>query len=343
MRQTARQLMMLALSIGLGGSLEAQPGGNRPPKGGGNTMIAAPTGVSVSSDATALTVSWGNVANAGGYEVNRREGGTVVVTLASGVPGTPYSGPLPMQGTAYEYQVVAFGGKNKAASQWVAYTVPLSTPSTTSGVPVTEPRPGRPGARPTPTIIPAGPTSLTAASSIPGEIVLVWKAVTNATAYRITRTSNAPEVEQTLAEKGVAQFWSEGGLVNFTHAPADERWVHTYKVFALFGGTLSTPSPAATASSAPFVQPTGLKYSAVPSVARPGTLNVTVSWNAVPNAARYTITGTGFTGQASMTTTSTSVMFPNLAPRTTFTGVCLSTVYPFLTMTQGAPCIDIKL
>lgn len=304
--------------------------------------VAAPIGVTVSSNATALMVSWTNVANAGSYRVDRREG-TAATTLAT-LPGAPYSGPLPIQGTRYEYQVVSIGkGRNNtAASQWVAYTVPITTTSPT-GVIVMEPRPGGPGGTITPILVPAGPTSLTASSSIPGEIVLVWKEVTNATAYRITRSSNAPEVEQTLVEKGVAQFWSEGGLFNFTHAPADERWVHTYKVHALVSGTLSTPSPAATASSAPFVQPTGLKYSATPSTTKLGTLNVTVSWNAVPNANRYILTGTGFTGQASFTTTNTSVVFPGLPPRTTFSGICVSTGYPFLTMTQGAPCIDIKL
>ncbi len=343
MRQTMRQSMMLVFAIGLATSLEAQPGG-RPPKGGNNTLVAAPTGVAVTSNASALTVSWTNVANASGYQVNRREGGSLLVTLASGLPSAPYAGALPPPGAVYEYQVVAFSGKNKAASPWVAYTVPASVPTPgTPGVIVVEPRPGT-GGTITPIVVPAGPAYLNVGSAIPGQIWLNWKVVPNATAYRIMRSSNAPEAERAIKEISAASQLPEAGYYAGGDAPVDNRFTFTYKVIALFGTTASTPSPSASASSAPFVQPTGLTYSAVPSVTKLGTLNVTVSWNAVANAEKYTVSGTGFTGQAFTQASSTSLMFPGLPPRTTFTGICVSTVYPFsVTTTTGAPCIDVKL
>ena len=146
--------------------------------------VAAPTGVAVTSDASALTVSWNNMTNAVSYVVNRRSPQQALATVSS----SPFSGALPQPGVSYEYQVVSVGeGKNNtAASPWVGYTVPNST---SSGTVVTEPRPPRSPLTP----IPAGPSSLSAASAIPGQIQLRWNEVANATGYRVMRSSNAPE------------------------------------------------------------------------------------------------------------------------------------------------------
>jgi hypothetical protein len=221
----------------------------------------------------------------------------------------------------------------------------MTTPTTT-GVILTEPKPTT--GTITPTIVPAGPTSLTAGSNIPGQIYLQWKEVANATGYRVTRSSNVPEAERTLTNLAATSQLAEGGLWYYTDAPVDITPTYSYKVYALFasstGTTVSSPSPVALAASAPFWQPTGLKYTAVPSTTKLGTLNVTISWNAVQNAEKYSLTGMAAAGQDPVITPATSYLFRDLPTKTTYAGVCVSTIYPYgVGMTQNRPCIDIKL
>lgn len=321
MKRIKRCALVVALSAACPALLPAQ-------------RVAAPTGVTVTCDATALNVSWNNMANVGSYTVNRR---SPEQALASGIPSSPYVGAAPQAGVAYEYQVVSVGkGKNNTAgSVWVGCMVPTS--STSTGVIVTEPRPTG-----TITVIPAGPTSLSAGSNIPGQIWMTWKEVANATAYRVTRSSTAPEPEAKIAEYSNTSQLAEGGIWSHNDAPVDLRWTYSYKVYALFGTTVSTPSPTASAKSIAVIQPTGLKYGVTLS-STAGKVNVTLSWNAVPNVAMYAITGTDFMGMPTITTTSTSYTLPNVPASYTYR-VCVGAVYPYsIGEPSTAPCIDIKL
>jgi fibronectin type 3 domain-containing protein len=295
--------------------------------------VAAPTGVAVTSNATALTVSWNNMTNAGSYVVNRRspEQPLGAVTVS------PYSGALPQAGVSYEYQVVSVGkGKNNtAASGWVGYMVPSST---SPGVIVTEPRP-TPGQI---TPVPAGPSYLNAGSGIPGQISLTWKEVPNATAYRVMRSSTAPEPEAKIAEYTSTSQLAEGGMWSHTDAPVDLRWTYSYKVYAMIGTTISTPSPVASAKSIAVVQPTGLRY-AVTLIPTPGRVNVTLTWTGVPNVATYVITGADVIGMPTITTTGTSFTL-NSVPASHTYRVCVGAVYPYSIGEPGtAPCVDVKL
>jgi hypothetical protein len=303
--------------------------------------VAAPTGVSVACTNAQFTVSWNNMANVGLYTVNQREG-TTVRTMAS-QPASPYTtSPCPTPGTAYEYQVVSIGkgAKNTAASAWVAYTVPIPVPTTTGTVIPLDPT----APRTPPTVVPVGPTSLTAGSTIPGQINLGWREVANATGYRVTRSSDAPQSEAQIAQYASTDQLAEGGFWYHKDAPVDERWTFTYKVYALFGTTVSTPSPPASAKSIAVIQPTGLKYGVtiLPGAA-PGMVTVTLSWTGVPNVDRYIITGIAFTGGAFAYTKSTSYTLNNVPASHTYP-VCVGAIYPFDVQNQStAPCIDVKL
>jgi len=297
--------------------------------------VAAPTGVTVTSDASALTVSWNNMANVVSYTVNRRSPEQALGTAAA----SPYSGALPQAGVFYEYQVVSVGqGKNNiAASQWVAYTVPNAP---TQGVIVTEPRPPRGTITP----IPAGPSSLTARSGIPGVIQLTCREVAGATGYRILRSSTAPEVEARIAELSSTSQLAEGGMWSHTDAPVDLRWTYSYKVYALFGSTLSTPSPVATTQSMPVVHPTDLRYT-VTLTPTPGVVNVTLSWSGVPNVVHYVVLGSFLTAAGypnGFTTTSTSYTRSNVMAGGTGQ-VCVAAVYQHAGDESTAPCIEVKL
>jgi hypothetical protein len=171
---------------------------------------------------------------------------------------------------------------------------------------------------------------------------MTWKEVANATAYRVTRSSTAPEPEAKIAEYSNTSQLAEGGIWSHNDAPVDLRWTYSYKVYALFGTTVSTPSPTASAKSIAVIQPTGLKYGVTLS-STAGKVNVTLSWNAVPNVAMYAITGTDFMGMPTITTTSTSYTLPNVPASYTYR-VCVGAVYPYsIGEPSTAPCIDIKL
>jgi len=297
--------------------------------------VAAPTGVTVTSDASSLTVSWNNMTNAVSYVVNRRSPQEALATVAS----SPYSGALPQAGVFYEYQVVSVGqGKNNtAASPWVGYTVPNAA---TPGVIITEPRPPRGTVTP----IPPGPSSLTARSGIPGQIQLTWREVAGATGYRILRSSTAPEVEAKIAEYASTSQLAEGGMWSHTDAPVDLRWTYSYKVFALFGTTLSTPSPVATAQSMPVVHPSGLRYT-IALTQSPGRVNITLSWTGVPNVLHYVIFGrlVEISGSRELTTTNTSYTVSNVMAGGTYR-VCVAAVYPnSIGEPETAPCTDVNL
>ncbi len=304
------------------------------PAAGRAQRVAAPTGVAVTSSATGLNVSWNNMANASSYVIRRRSPEQDLGTATA----SPYTGALPQAGVSYEYQVVSVGkGKsNTAASGWVGYMVPSSPIS--PGVIITEPKP------PTGTItpIPAGPSTLTAGSNIPGQIWLSWREVPNATLYRVTRSSTAPEAEAKLIEYSNTSQLAEGGIWGHTDWPVDDRWTYTYKVFAVVGGVVSTPSPAASAKSIAVIQPTGLKY-ALALTPSPGKVNVTLSWNPVANVVGYAITGADFIGMPTITTTSTSYMLSNVPAGHTYR-VCVGALYEHSVGSPStAPCIDIKL
>jgi hypothetical protein len=320
MKRTKWTYVALALAAGSPTLLPAQ-------------RVAAPTGVTVTSNATALTVSWNNMAKVGSYVVNRRSPQQTLGTVAS----SPYTGPLPQAGVAYEYQVVSVGnGKNNtAASAWVGYMVPVSPTST--GVILAEPKPTG-----TVTVIPAGPSTLSAGSNIPGQIWVTWREVANASGYRVTRSSTAPEPEAKIAEYASGSQLAEGGIWGHTDAPVDLRWTYSYKVYALFGTTVSTPSPVASAKSKAVVQPTGLKYGVTLSPTA-GRVNVALSWTGVPDVASYVITGADFIGMPTITTTGTSYTLSNVPASHTYR-VCVGAVYPYSIGDPGtAPCIDIKL
>ena len=314
-------LLVLSLLTGVIGTLTGQ----RQPRGGGS-KLPAPSGVTVSSNATALTVSWTNVTGATQYTVNRQEGGSIVA-LASGLAGSPYTGPLPNAGVAYQYQVVAMqitnGKVNTAPSEWVTYTVPYVVPPSGTGTIITEPRPVG-----TPTIVPAGPASLTTGSTIPGQIHLTWSAVTNATGYRVTR-STATAAEAVIGETPVGQYY-------YNNAPVAFDVVYSYRVYALFasstGVTVSTPSPVASLTSTPFVQAEGLKVRPNASTT-PGHADVTFSWigkAGIEKVEKFVVWNQA-TGAVLGYPTVKTLIQPDVPSGPTYTtySACVAAIYPY--------------
>lgn len=206
---------------------------------------------------------------------------------------------------------------------------------------------GRPSKAPKrlPNAVPAGPAWLTAGSTIPGQIWLSFSWVPNAQRYRVTR-SRSRDVggpERTIYEGEAEAFGHEDPAGTYHDAPVDLVGRYWYKVYAIFGGPagtiVSTPSPTASAQSAPFLQPSHLRASTAHSPVK-GMTNVTLTWSVVPNAEKYRIT---VEGRSQPYETSATSLLVASVPAGQQYRMCVGTVYPYnLSQDASATCTGVK-
>jgi hypothetical protein len=203
----------------------------------------------------------------------------------------------------------------------------------------------------TPTLILAGPSWLSAAGFIPTRLILKWRAVPNAAAYQIWRSSTY-EPRRMISEGAVANFHSEmetGDLWTLDY-PVDMTSTYTYQVIAVFVDgagtrTMSTPSPTASAKSPPYEAPTNFKYTVGLIPNRPGELAITFSWTPIPNAGGYVISLTGQRGTPSLPSTTVqktpwTVVMP---PKGRYNACIVTQYYPGIMDPNVRTCIDMKL
>ncbi len=209
--------------------------------------------------------------------------------------------------------------------------------------------------RGTPTIIPAGPTWISAGSDYPTDFVIKWTAVANASTYRLWRWNDAGEnkfFRQEVAA-GLLNSPTEPGYARYTdNLRIDVNSAYSYQVEAIFydaagQATVSLPSPVGTARSVPYLAPANLRYTTTPSPG-PGAFALTLSFDPVVAAAYYRFTGTT-TSRGSILTLKPANVGPgsiliDANPATSFPPsynllriplyahetytLCLSTVYP---------------
>jgi hypothetical protein len=314
----------------LGGAAEAVA-----QRGAAKHDVAPPTGITFTPGSTTLTIGWTAGTGAAKYAVLRRQG-TVQQQLAE-VTTTSYSGPLPQQGVAYEYQVVSIGKIAQAPSAWIAYTVPAAVTA------VLMPPPSG-TITPMPATAIAGPSQFSAYSPGPASIRLTWSPVAGASGYLI-RKMVVGVGNETLV-RGTIPTTPENGVISFVEVPVNYNTLYSYRVFALIpsgSGTIeSGPSPIATAQSLPFVQVSGLTWTARPSTTVLGRLDATLTWSPLQNVQSYLLTNSG--GGIEGETVSTSFVFKNFIPNQTNWTVCVGARYAYnVTQTNTAPCVVIKL
>lgn len=335
MSRTAGWMLTGMLLAGL-----ATPGAAQ--RGGPKASQPAPLPVAVNTVTPGVVlVTWPVVQKAVAYEVARCETSACTFTtyprISSGQP-LEYRDNLTASGT-WLYRVTAFSSRGlPLAEGQVAYVYTMPTA-------VLMPAPS---GTITP-MAPAGPSSLTAASHIPGQVEITWPPVPNATSYRILRSSSGGEPETQIMHRNALDRDLRNGLFFFVNGPVDFRWTYTYKVQAVFttatGSITSSSSPAASARSLPFVQVSGLTFTAVPSVTSPGRLDVTIKWNAVTNVDHYIVRDNIRAEPFEMHPSATGYLSPGHQVGTTWPNiVCVGAVYPFdVREASTEPCIEIKL
>lgn len=334
MSRTAGWLLTGLLLAGLATPVAAQRGGSK-------ASQPAPLPVAVNTVTPGVVlVTWLVVQKAVAYEVARCETSACTFTtfprISSGQP-LEYRDNLTASGT-WLYRVTAFSSRGlPLAEGQVAYVYTMPTavlmPAPTGTI--------------TP-MAPAGPSSLTAASYIPGQIEITWSPVPNATSYRILRASSGGEPEQQILHRNALDRDLRNGLYFFVNGPVDFRWTYTYRVQAVFpsatGSITSAASPAASAKSVPFVQVSGLRYTAVPSTTSPGRVDVTVHWDPVKHVLGYYYWDEILAAPILATFPTTSNFLPGFQPGGPSTRVCVGAVYYFdIRQESTMPCIEIKI
>ncbi len=191
-----------------------------------NTPPPSPPPAPATLSATAVStsqvdLSWSAVTEATGYRVERSTDTATWNPIASPAAGvTSYSDTGLAASTPYSYRVVATNGEGDSPPSPVA--------SATTNTPP-----------PTP---PPAPASLTATAVSASRVDLSWSAVTEATGYRVERSTNTTTWSPVATTAAGVTSYSDTGLAAST--------TYSYRVVATGDGGDSAPSPVASATTA---------------------------------------------------------------------------------------------
>ncbi|MGI8519613.1 MAG: DUF4082 domain-containing protein [Actinomycetota bacterium] len=269
-----------------------------------NTPPPSPPPAPATLTATAVStsqvdLSWSGVAEATGYRVERSTDTTIwnpVATTAAGV--TSYSDTGLAASTTYSYRVVATGDGGDSPPSPVA--------SATTDTPPPSP--------------PPAPATLTATAVSASRVDLSWSAVTEATGYRVERSTNATTWNPVATTAAGVTSYSDTGLAAST--------TYSYRVVATGDGGDSPSSPVASATTdappdtTPPTAPSGLKAASAKA-------KVNLSWSASTDAGgsglaqyivwRSTSGASGpFTSVATVVFTSTSYSDTTLSSKVSY-------------------------
>lgn len=140
---------------------------------GGGATLAIPTGLAATKNGSSIRVSWNSVSGATAYNVGWSQDDNNWYYLAKGISSTIYTDSSPEIGYNY-YMVQAINGAIK--SNW-SNTVVCNY---TSG--------GGGGSKPD---APTGVTTINNGSALIPEIYISWNSVSEATSYKVFRSSSA--------------------------------------------------------------------------------------------------------------------------------------------------------
>ena len=191
-----------------------------------NTPPPSPPPAPATLSATAVStsqvdLSWSAVTEATGYRVERSTDTATWNPIANPAAGvTSYSDTGLAASTPYSYRVVATNGEGDSPPSPVA--------SATTNTPP-----------PTP---PPAPASLTATAVSASRVDLSWSAVTEATGYRVERSTDTTTWSPVATTAAGVTSYSDTGLAAST--------TYSYRVVATGDGGDSAPSPVASATTA---------------------------------------------------------------------------------------------
>jgi hypothetical protein len=253
-------------------------------------VAAAPTGLQIAQSGPAVVVSWQPVTEQAGYRVYRAPDQTSFAELTPApIAATSFPDSTSTAGSTYHYRVAAeYPDGRVGMSDPIAFTVPLAL---SKQVPMANADISRRVAVMPPGQPPAGLTAVPA----PTSVALGWSALLNVNGYRIERSP---------AQSGQWTTVATVPTLVFTDTGLDPDVAVQYRVTAEYAdGRQGTSNPISTRTTRP-VNPANLRATVVTRVINAqitptwnassvSSGDVTLTWNPVPGAAYYEVSGTG--------------------------------------------------
>ena len=268
---------------------------------------AAPTELQISQSGPAVVVSWGAVAEPAGYRVYRAPDQTAFAELTPGpITATTFSDSSSAAGSTYYYRVAAeYPDGRVGMSETVAFTVPVAnTISLQPQKAVTNISRG--GA----VLAPAQPPTGVAATPTPTSVGLSWPAMFNVNGYRIERSLPAGSGQWATVATVPVLAYTDTGL--------DPDVAVQYRVTAEYAdGRQGTSAPISTRTTKP-INPANLRATVATRVINAQITptwnassvaagDITLSWDPVPGAAYYELSGTGLSSPRSVPAATSAV------------------------------------
>ena len=160
------------------GSIQMLYSGSGGNTGGGSTTLSVPTGVSASQSGSSVSISWNAVAGASSYFVYRSGSATGNYSSLTSVSGTSATDASPLSGYNY-YKIKASNGS--ATSDYSSYAYVNYSGGNTGGG----------GNQTTKPSAPTGVTAENVGSALIPEVRVSWNSVSNATSYKVYRSTSA--------------------------------------------------------------------------------------------------------------------------------------------------------
>ncbi|MEO8451417.1 MAG: hypothetical protein ABI647_16610 [Gemmatimonadota bacterium] len=254
----------------------------------------APTGVQVTASGTAVMVSWAPVAAPAGYRVHRSTDAANFVEVTPGqIPAPPFADPNTTFGATYYYRVVAeYADGRVGATAPTAFTMPQPQLAARGNLAT--------GARqlnnkPIARLAGPGPANV-AVTPAPTSVALAWPGMAGVASYNVERSLDPAGAQWTMA--GTA------GTAAYTDIGLDPQTSVQYRITATYpDGRAGTSAPVMTRTTKP-TNPANLKASVATHVITAqitATLqassvaygDITLTWDKVPGASAYEVSGTG--------------------------------------------------
>jgi hypothetical protein len=249
------------------------------------TPTTAPIAARIAETPTSVQVTWGFVAGATGYELQRVEYVSGVQfgdwAFLSNETGTQYVDTPVAIGKDYRYRVIAKKGSLEATPTYgsttnLATSVSLGTPGSVSAIRV---------------------------AGTPTDVVVKWNFVQYATGYEVYRAEFTTGGAQ-LTDYTALTLQPSGTALTVTDTGADIDKQYYYRVYATNG---TARSSAGTASTAGQTLSTPVNYSTFTVTKFNGSNDVYLSWVAVANAVTYKVQRAPFAAVSTAYTTNSTV------------------------------------
>jgi len=212
------------------------------------TLLSAPTGLKVTIGTSSINVEWSSVTSATGYRIYRSTNSSSGYSQIGSSSTPSYTDRTANQGTTYYYEVSAYNSSGESPRSSYASAIALNAPT---GV-------------------------IATASNTASSIAIQWSSVSNATGYRIYRSTSS---------SGSYTYVGSSSATSYTDTGLSPGATYYYRVSAQNSSGLESPqSSSVYATTYTMNAPSNVKAKADAEEC-----GIIITWSSVPNATEYRI------------------------------------------------------